>query len=258
MPEILTSIRGSQQSPECIAWSDPLYQQGVPLLPPRPAVPEPEIHWCGGRKPSSDFTFTGHGFTDGAMTGGSPKVARRAGWAAVLVTDDGAVIAGLYGPWPDPFPTAFRAELRAVVQMLELALPPLKIWVDNKSVVDGWAKGRTWCCSSARPAADLWRRFWDLIEDIGTQGLDIQKCKGHATDAGIEAGRSTAFLRAGNDHADHFAGRGVQVAAHHSPADRDLERDREARRWYDWLFTFCAHWSNDTQARPTSIQRPQE
>ena len=26
--------------------------------------------------------------------------------------------------------------------LLQLALPPLMIWVDNKEVVDGWAKGR--------------------------------------------------------------------------------------------------------------------
>ena len=80
---------------------------------------------------TAGFTFTGHGFTDGAMRGRAAKDARRAGWACVLVDDVGDVIAGLYGPCPDSFPTALRAKLRAVIQMLELALLPLTIWVDN-------------------------------------------------------------------------------------------------------------------------------
>ena len=101
--------------------------------------------------------------------------------------------------------------------MLELAEPPLTVWVDNKGVVDGWGRGRTWCCAAARPAADLWRRLWFLVEDIGSDNIAIRKCKGHATQADVDAGRSTAFLRTGNGHADHFAGRGVQAAEAMSP-----------------------------------------
>ena len=109
----------------------------MPYLRPKPAVPEMQWHWVGGRPATGDFTFTGLGFTDGALVGGAAPTARRAGWAAVLVDESGKVIAGLYGPCPDAFPTSLRAELQAVVQMLRLALPPLTIWVDNKAVVDG-------------------------------------------------------------------------------------------------------------------------
>ena len=106
------------------------------------------------------FTFTGIGFTDGALRGRAPRNARRAGWAAVLVDENGAVLHGIYGPCPDTFPDSARAELWAVLKMLEMALPPLQIWTDNQGVVDGWLRGPEWCCASSRPAADLWRRIW--------------------------------------------------------------------------------------------------
>jgi len=185
------------------------------------------------------------------MRGRSPHIARRAGWACVLVNGEGQVIAGLYGPCPDTFPTSLRAELRAVIQLLTLALPPLTIYVDNKGVVDGWANGRTWCCSSARPAADIWREFWRRIDDIGTEGIAILKCKGHATEADVQAGRSTPFLRTGNGHADHFAGRGVDVAEDQVPSEDAKAAYREARAWYDWLKVLVANWPQDTQQRPT-------
>ena len=123
-------------------------------------TPKLVIRPCGGRSLPSDFTFTGVAFTDGAMKGRAPKAARRAGWACVLVDDSGLVIGGLYGSRPDHYPTAFRAELRAVIELLMLAVPPLHIWTDNQAVVDGWHRGKAWCCASTRSAADLWMRFW--------------------------------------------------------------------------------------------------
>ena len=93
-----------------------------------------------------------------------------------------------------------------------VAVPPLMVWIDNQEVLDGWQKGRQWCVSSARSAADLWRWFWHKIDDIGCQQLDLVKTKGHATAADVQQGRVTDFERTGNDNADHFAGAGVEVA----------------------------------------------
>ena len=72
------------------------------------------------------------------MRGGPPTEARRAGWAAILVDEEGSIRHGLYGSCPDAFPTSLRAELWGLLKILELALPPLVIWVDNAEVVGGW------------------------------------------------------------------------------------------------------------------------
>ena len=57
-----------------------------------------------------------------------------------------------------------------------------------KEVLDGWEKGRLWCTSSARSAADLWRWFWHKIEDIGSQEIRLVKTKGHATKHSLHFG----------------------------------------------------------------------
>jgi len=88
------------------------------------------------------------------------------------------------------------------------------------------------------------------VDDIGREGLDVRKCKGHATEADVAAGRSTAFLKTGNEHADHFAGQGAQMAEQQSPSELLRAGYRQARQWYDWLFVLCSHWPADTQPRP--------
>ena len=188
----------------------------------------------------------------------APKVARRAGWAWVVVDDSGDVIFGLYGPCADPFPTAFKAELRAVCELLVVVVPPITIWIDNKEVLDGIAKGKQWCCASARAAADLWRTFWHKLEDIGGEGIDFVKTKGHATEADVQAGRSTAFQRRGNANADHYAGRGVDAAVSQSPNALAISGYKEATSWYKWLTLLCGSWPKDTDPKPLvrSISAP--
>ena len=67
-----------------------------------------------------------------------------------------------------------------------------------------------------------------MLDDIG-EGIVIRKCKGHATEADVAAGRSTAFLQKGNDHADHYAGNGANIAEHLVPAEEHRAAYREAR-----------------------------
>ena len=127
-----------------------------------------------------------------------------------------------------------RAELWGVLRLLEVAMLPVKIWVDNKGVVDGWYRRRSWCTSAARPAADFWRKVWDRIDDLGTDGLAMAKCKMHATEGDVHAGCSTPFLRQVNNQAYFYAGYGAAVAEHFSPAKKTREAYAKARHWYDW------------------------
>ena len=235
----------AQSAVRCL---DPFFQHGIPHLrsmaPPPPFV----ARWCGGVE-VDDFSVTGSVFTDGALSGGARKGTERAGWAVVVVGDCGLVIGGLYGTCPDHFPTSLRAELWALLQALRHARPPLTIWVDNAGVVDGLAKGRTWCCHSSRPAADLWLLVWDKLEDLDDDRVVVLKVKAHATQADVDSGRTTAWHRQGNDHADHFAKRGSDLAEHLSPTRLDRDAYLEAKKWYAWLTLLVAHWPNDTQRR---------
>ena len=236
-----------------------LFQHGIPLLLPRADPPKMVMRTCGGRLWPEDFTFTGHGFTDGAMRNLAPTAARRAGWACVLVNDAGDIVFGLYGPCDCAFPTALRAELRAVIVMLKHALPPLVLHVDCKTVVDGWAKGRAWCVASCRPDADMWMELWDLLDDIGP-GISVRKCKGHASDLDVANGICTAFEKRSNEHADHYAGAGVDIALHQVPNEHLVASYKQARRWYSWLATLAQDLPPDTQVvekqpRPPTVAR---
>ena len=234
-----------------VTGSSPLFVNGIPAAAPRRKRPAFIERLCGGRAPGLDddfdWTFSGQAFTDGAMTGPALARLRRAGWAAVCVNGDGAVLHGLHGTCPDDFPTAFRSKLWAVERILMYTCPPLTMRVDNQGVIDGIERGAAWCCSSSRPAADLWRKNWWRLNDIGLEGLVFVKVKGHATQADVDSGRVSKFHRTGNDHADHFAGRGVEVAEHDSPVERDREEHKKAKRWYKWLLTLVRSWPADTQ-----------
>ena len=95
----------------------------------------------------------------------------------------------------------------------------------------------------------MWRELWRLLDDIGP-GISILKCKGHATEADVQAGRCTAFERTGNGHADHYAGSGVDVAEHQRPNEELVQGYKEAKRWYTWLATLAHELPADTQPVP--------
>ena len=61
----------------------------------------------------------------------------RAGWGAVCVDEFGKVTGGCYGTCSDDFHTSLRVELIAVIQCLRRAATPIRIYVDNNSVVKG-------------------------------------------------------------------------------------------------------------------------
>ena len=232
---------------------DSLFNTGIPLLQEPGRPPGLVTRWCGG-KVVDDPTFTGEVFSDGSVVGGCRKGDERAGWAVVKVDDEGMVIFGVYGTCPDFFPTSLRAELWGVLQALRHAMPPVTIWVDNAGVVDGFGRGRSWCVDSARPAADLWCLVWDKVDDLGGEGIKVVKTKGHATKADVEAGRSTWWHQAGNEHADHFAKRGSALAE--DLASTKVSRDgyRLAKKWYQWLEVLICNWPKDTQRRATKAR----
>ena len=80
----------------------------------------------------------------------------------------------------EPQASIFRAELKAVLEVLRIAVPPLRVHVDNAQVVQGFREGRQWCVSGKSCAADLWREVWDVYGDI-EGGVEVVKVKAHTT-----------------------------------------------------------------------------
>ena len=79
----------------------------------------------------------------------------------MLVDDAGDTVSGLYGLGPDAFPSAFRAKLWAVVQLLHLAMPPVTIRVHSQGVV---GKGQDIvvriCLPICRPVGHVLAQGW--------------------------------------------------------------------------------------------------
>ena len=163
----------------------------------------------------------------------------------------GKCLFGIYGPNPHCFPTAFNAEMLAVIRMLMFCTPPIRIWTDNQAVVDGWLIGEAWTTGSGKTAADLWRQFWFHIKSLRTkhQGarVDILKCKGHATELDVDCGRATIRTLNGNACADTFAVRGTIVAEARAPPSSTHYRAIIA--FYRYLHSF----SDERAARHNSL-----
>ena len=76
----------------------------------------------------------------------------------------------LYGPLPGFWHTILRAELYALFIFLQHALPPFSLAIDNLTVIKGLRRGEAYCTLPRRPHADLWRRIWFLLKDMGAVG----------------------------------------------------------------------------------------
>ena len=134
-----------------------------------PYVEQPEqVRWIAG--PDSDMSFIGGVASDGSLIG-SWRDLSRTGWAGAMLSPAGDRVAlAIYGPLPTALPVQrriARAELHAVLQVLRHSAPPLRLHVDCALVLNGIANGRAWCVHSSRPHADVWRRIWDVLDDIG-------------------------------------------------------------------------------------------
>ena len=66
--------------------------------------------------------------------------------------------------------SSFRAELQALLEVLRIAVPPVRIHTDNKSVVDGVQRGREWCTRAKAAGVDLWRLIFDKLDELDGQG----------------------------------------------------------------------------------------
>ena len=127
--------------------------------------------------------FSGETASDGSKTGRWRDVVRT-GWAVSTSSGEGAGITSAYGPLPHALPVQrkiARAELWGMFMALVFCCPPLKLLVDCASLFAGVRNGKRWATSSRRPHADVWRKNWGKLEDIGVGegGVTLEKVKAH-------------------------------------------------------------------------------
>ena len=126
--------------------------------------PPPAIEHLVGDPLSDGMAARGTAYTDGALKGFVP-LARRAGWAYVVVDND-IPIWGARGTCSEMCPMVLRSGLRAFLEILRVTVGPIVVYVDNASVVDGAAAGEKWCTRSKRDGADLWRDIWCMLNEL--------------------------------------------------------------------------------------------
>ena len=222
---------------------DPLYSRGVPGLPRIPLPPEPEIFWTG--KPQA--TVSGRLYTDGACRGRYPRL-KRAGTGIVQINESGELLWALHVVAGDPWPSPFRAELQALVEVVNRASGDIHIRTDNALVVRGFAEGPQWCTGARREGANLWRKVWAKVLLLNAEGVEVlvTKVKGHATIEDVMERRVGPIDAVGNHLADRAAVAAAKRSEEKSPARKyDILFDH-AIEYYKWILYVCANWAHDT------------
>ena len=247
----------------------PLYKHGIPLkaakgkrkgergigtMLERRRLP-PGAHIQG--EPS----FSEWAATDGCMIDPAPIAARRAGWSAVALNQNGDVRHALYGALQVLRPTAFKAELYAMVRLVQNAKPPLKVFCDRESLVNTFGRGAPYCKNRRRQAADLWRELRQAIRKWSPEerkSFEIAWTKGHAKQEDIEKGVSTNWQKKANDNADFYARMGSEWAKSEAPNEAAKQEYQEARDWYKWLEKLIEVWPNNDAEHEKAKQKREE
>ncbi len=197
---------------------------------------------------------TGDVYTDGALRGRWRRI-MRAGWGVVvLVQGEMKVAWKMHGTCPDIYPSVLRAELTAVLNVLRVAMPPLRIYVDNAEVVKGFQQGEQWCVAPERDGGDLWREVWVRMGELEGE-VEVVKVKAHTEEEEVGEGVITERDRFGNLHADAEAKRGARLAESLAPVGAARGELVKALRWLGWTRRFAAVWQPDAREEQEEGER---
>ncbi len=180
---------------EVVAW-DPLFVRGVPALPILPSPPPHRERWGKEGQPQDGAVATGKIYTDGSVRGRLRRL-MRGGWGIAALSEEGKLLWTLRGTCGEWFPSTVRSELRAVLEALRRAVPPLTLHIDNLEVVHGFERGRAWCMTPNRDGVDLWRQIWEIYGEIKDE-VTIKKVKAHTSLQDVHDGVIDEEDRIGN------------------------------------------------------------
>eukprot|EP00973_Karenia_brevis_P076117 10572442-Karenia_brevis.AAC.1 len=106
------------------------------------------------------------------------------------------------------------------------------MYIDCQGTLDCVHKGEGYATQAANERAHMWCRYWGQYHDEEVTGI---KTKAHATEADVDAGRTTWWELKGNKHADRLAKKGVAM---HAPPPEEVKLVKalrqivkEARKW---------------------------
>ncbi|CAK0858255.1 unnamed protein product [Prorocentrum cordatum] len=223
-------------------WQHAAEQQEDSLLWTRGLARDPSADWAHRTVDEADFhcdvlqgtdaLLSGDIVCDGSKLGTSCWA--QAGWAAMAIDAGGAPTVQLWGPLPCRFKeqkTVKRAEMWAFLKTLETVLPPCRIFTDHQGILDGIRRGPRWCLSWGRPHADVWRRIWHKIADVGLEPEWVMHVKAHRSRAAISRLEGLAQQVArGNEAVDALAKRGAAEDFGHG-REQTLESLDEKVKW---------------------------
>lgn len=163
------------------------------------------VHWF--KRPDSGY-MSGHLYIDGSCLHPATPMLRRAGWAVVMVDDEGRLLAAAYGavPWEAaPEQLSRDAEDFAASMLPCVAMEPFECYADCAGTIGAAASGSVVAASASQARAHRWGRFFAAFPDIV-----LHKVKAHCSFADVQAGRISKRAYLGNSHADSYAkaGRG--------------------------------------------------
>ena len=153
------------------------------LLWTRALAQDPCSKWSFQRREATHHVHTAAGEEDSDVTGlvaldGSLSHWHPAGgsmgWCIAVCGPEGEMKARHWGVAPADFAIQcrpLRAELWAFYMFVRLLVPPARALVDCSVVILGLRQGRGWCEAGSRPHADIWRKIWRQIAEIGPESV---------------------------------------------------------------------------------------
>ena len=218
---------------------DTLYSRGV-AAKPKPVDKVRERTWWADDENSRQKMASGVVYVDGSFKGMQWRAARAA-WSAVHIDQDGVWRWTYSGTLAERHVSSYRAELTAVLQVLRIAIGPIHLFCDNQEVVKGVGRGRRHCTAASADCADVWRKIWRIIDEIG-EDFKIDWLPGHSSWIHVLEGKITPHQHVGNALADKAAKESRAWAEGLAPNRGFAGHAKKARAWYRWVLDFATTW----------------
>ena len=150
-------------------------------------------------------------YTDGSGTTNDER-SRRCGWGIAwmsCVEEEWHFKGGLYAPLGECRHTVPRAELAALVYLVQNSSGIIEVWSDCKYVVDGFAQHKYE--QPKGPCAELWCLLGQAMQNRVGQ-VTVYKVKAHATVDHMKVAGIPLYHYLGNTLADVLAKQGAEAA----------------------------------------------